>query len=202
MSATRNLMALTLAGIFACPALAEDEPKKKPKKQSAITVGKDTTRITEPLDERGYVDYVAAINRMASRKVTPKNNAVVLLWQAYGHKPLKDLEPKFVGRFYEMLGVAKPAADAGHYSSLDDFLELHAPKIKSAEAKQAALDHRDAAIHSPWTAKKHPLLDAWLRKNDRALELVTLASRRTRYYTPLLNQGAEPVIANLDLVLT
>ncbi len=50
----------------------------------AITIGKDTTRITSPLKANGLPDYLAAINEAHSKDVTPENNAVVLLAQALG----------------------------------------------------------------------------------------------------------------------
>ncbi len=38
------------------------------KTQSKIAIGKETSRITEPLDAEGYPDYVAAINETSERR--------------------------------------------------------------------------------------------------------------------------------------
>ncbi len=54
------------------------------KTQSKIVIGKETSRITEPLDAEGYPDYVAAINERLSEGVTKDNNAAVLLVEALG----------------------------------------------------------------------------------------------------------------------
>lgn len=51
-----------------------------------ITLSVATTRILEPLDEDGYVDYLGALNRMASAGVTPENNAAVLFARAWERK--------------------------------------------------------------------------------------------------------------------
>src|SRR5690606_11351594 len=53
-------------------------------KQTKITISRETTRLTAPLDEQGYVDYVAAINQQMSKGVTPETNAVVPIVQAVG----------------------------------------------------------------------------------------------------------------------
>src|SRR5262249_23075355 len=44
-------------------------------RQSTFTVSAETTYVTGPLDELGYVDYAAALNERLSRGVTPENNA-------------------------------------------------------------------------------------------------------------------------------
>lgn len=48
-----------------------------------VRVSEQTTRITEPLREDGYPDYVAALNEICGTGVTADNNAAVLfarLW--------------------------------------------------------------------------------------------------------------------------
>ncbi len=53
-----------------------------------LIISKETTYITEPLDELGYPDYAAALNQRMSNGVTPENNAAVLLMQAAGPKEI------------------------------------------------------------------------------------------------------------------
>jgi hypothetical protein len=43
------------------PQRREETPKPRVK----VAVSKETTRILEPLDDEGFVDYLAAVNRMA-----------------------------------------------------------------------------------------------------------------------------------------
>ena len=96
--------------VHAMLGVAEDRADVAPP-QGKITIGKDTTYITKPLRSDGYPDYVAALNEIYSRGVTPENNAAVLLQQAFGPGEIKEnLRPKF----YELLGI-KPLPEIGNY---------------------------------------------------------------------------------------
>src|SRR6266487_3214481 len=63
------------------------EKDKETKRKPNFTVGKETTYVTGPLDEDGYVDYAAALNERLSRGIKPEDNANVLLWRALGPRP-------------------------------------------------------------------------------------------------------------------
>ena len=49
----------------------------------------ETTRLVGPLRPDGSVNFLAALREMTGRGVTPQNNAVVLLLQALGPKPIE-----------------------------------------------------------------------------------------------------------------
>ena len=51
-----------------------------------IRIGRETTYLTDPLTEDGYVDYFAAVEQRYAEGATVDNNAVVLLWEAFGSK--------------------------------------------------------------------------------------------------------------------
>ena len=53
-----------------------------------LILSKETTYITEPLDELGYPNYAAALNERMSQGVTPENNAAVLVMKAVGPKDI------------------------------------------------------------------------------------------------------------------
>ena len=55
--------------------------------QPMVAVSEETTRITEPLDANGDVDYLEAVNLRSSDGVTRENNAFVKLIQAIGPLP-------------------------------------------------------------------------------------------------------------------
>ena len=57
----------------------------KPSRQ--ITIGRETTYVEGPVAGDGTVDFFAAAEQQAAVGVTPDNNAVVLLWEAFGSKP-------------------------------------------------------------------------------------------------------------------
>src|SRR5262249_22968561 len=85
---------LQLVAIFPQPTGAGDKPstgtsqKPKepavPKRRPRVTISKKTTHLVEPLDEDGYVDYLAALNDQARQNVNPATNAGVLLARATG----------------------------------------------------------------------------------------------------------------------
>ena len=81
-----NLICLAIGAVTTAveqgDAAADDTAVNE--RQPLVTVGPDTTVLTEPLDDEGYVDYQAHANAVTSEGVTPENNAAVLLWQAYG----------------------------------------------------------------------------------------------------------------------
>ena len=62
-------------GALPAPPEENTKPSSAENPKPKITIGKETTYITEPLRPDGYPDYVAALNRRASEGVTPENNA-------------------------------------------------------------------------------------------------------------------------------
>ena len=68
-----------------------------------MIISKETTYITEPLDELGYPDYAAALNERMSKGITPENNAAVLLMQAVGPSEIPADQRDM---FFRMLGMA------------------------------------------------------------------------------------------------
>src|SRR4051794_14180051 len=75
------------------------------------TVTPETTYITEPLDDLGYVDYPTALNRRLSQGITPETNANVLIWQALGPRPEGVPMPD---GYFQWLGI-DPPPEAGEY---------------------------------------------------------------------------------------
>ena len=59
-------------------AEAASQPASRPRKVN-ITVGRETTYLTGPLNPDGTVNYLAALNAIYGKGVTPANNAVVPL---------------------------------------------------------------------------------------------------------------------------
>src|SRR5262245_32819830 len=134
------LMSLLLAAssvpIMAISA-ADDAAPAKPK----ITVGKETTYVTGPLDKEGYVDYVAALNQRLSKGVTPENNANILLWKSFGPKPEGAAMP---AAFWKWLGI-DPLPEKGEYFvPLHIYFKKHAAVDPSRELNEI-IDDMDAA---------------------------------------------------------
>src|SRR5271170_2678595 len=56
-----------------------------------VPISYQTTRITSPLRPDGTVDYIAALNQICGKDVTPDNNAVVDLLKAVGTNSIPDV---------------------------------------------------------------------------------------------------------------
>jgi len=171
-------------------ARAEDPPAAAAEPKPRVTVSKQTTVVTGPLREDGYVDFLAALNQHASDGVTPQNNAAVGLWEAFGPD---GIPPKLRGEFFRLLGIDPPAAEGRYFVTFDDFLQ----KLPQAQ-RDENVDYRnqyDQALTQPWDAARHPLLQRWLTANQLPLQKLVSASRRARYYSPYVADGEPALVA-------
>lgn len=102
---------LFLAAAFFANHVDSQEPPDATRPDLRITASPRTTVLTEPLRHDGYVDYIAAVNRIASQGVTPENNAAVPFIRALGSVCVGDMDPD---RFYPLLGI-EPLPEEGEY---------------------------------------------------------------------------------------
>lgn len=159
--------------------IAADPKPPEPK----LPIGKDTTRVTGPIDKHGYIDYEAALNDILGKGVTAENNANVLLWKAFGPKPEGANMPE---EYFKRLGVPEPPADGEYfvnsYRYAKDVLQLEQEDV------QKIYDQQGATRNKPWTAKEYPDVAAWLKGNDKQLALVTEGVKRPKYFNPLVSR--------------
>jgi hypothetical protein len=137
-----------------------------------ITIGKERTYVTQPVDADGYIDYLAALNAAASEGVTVENNAAVLLVRAMD---LSALDPVDREHFYKLLGIDRLQPVAGCFDGNSAFLKNQN-------------DHFGETLASvvPWSADEFVARARWLRIHEKALDLVVEATRRTHCYFPLV----------------
>ena len=179
-----------------------------------FTLSRETTHITAPLREDGYPDYVAATNEIASRDVTPENNAFIPLYELIyrpGFAPGVPGDPAH-DWFFQELGV-KPFPDEGlRFRSYQRYLnQLIGRKEKLPLSKPGSFyqpydlpdQHKTTywrfrqtlekqikvALRRPWKQSEFSVLAGWLRSNKQVLERFRKVTRRTRYYTPLFNNN-------------
>jgi hypothetical protein len=153
-------------------------PGEDKTRRGTFTIGKKTTYIDGPLDKNGHIDYAAALNQILREGVTPENNANVLLWQAIGPNPHLVRVPE--GYFAE-LGIPEPAP------SSDYFVRLDSPTIASGtQLMNSSETILDELVRRPWKASEFPVVDSWLTANEKALSLVVEASKRSRFYSPVI----------------
>jgi hypothetical protein len=178
---------LTSAGAKVAPPDEKDSnpDSKEMKRKPPFTIGKETTRVTGPLNKDGSIDYVAALNERLRRGVTPANNAVVLLWQATGPHPERATMPP---KFFRWLQAPAPPERGDYYIGLFPYAKKHL-QLDSDSKAQKLYAHLDRCPKRPWTALECPDVAAWLKAIEKPLALVVKASKRSRYYSPLTPRG-------------
>ncbi len=201
-----------ISAIICYSVISAEEPKSKlPRKQDKettmktkppFTISKETTYLTEPLREDGYVDYVAALNKICQKGVTPENNAVVPLLEAVG-PGIIDKENR--EQFFRMLGI-KPLPEKGDYFiPFEDFLkQAIAAKGKEAETGESTDEEKQSeafykAMENPWSEEQYPVVAAWLKANQKPLAKIREAAPRPKFYSPMISKGKGPQVINIQL---
>lgn len=175
--------------------------------RSTFTVSPETTRITEPLDAKGYVDFPAALNRQLGQGVTPETNANVLIWRALGPHPEGVTMP---AEFFALQGVDPPPEQGDYFIDWDKYF---AANLKDPPEdvwglpgdERAWRDPLDGqtwkekwaglSTHAgkwPWKAEDHPEIADWLRRNEKPLAVAAEAGKRPAYFNPMVDKSAVP----------
>ncbi len=158
-----------------------------------VTISEETTHITRPLAEDGFVDYLAAVNGLARQNVPNEKNAAILLWQVVGPSVIYEDERQsyFGSADFRSFGIELPNdgtyfRESGPYISA---LSHEALRVRDGESKGDAESRMmneqfSAAGKRPWDAKQSPVVQAWLEANEEPLRKIAAAVRRPRYYSP------------------
>jgi hypothetical protein len=148
-----------------------------------LPIGKDTTFVNGPLDRHGYIDYSAAINARLGKGLKPDDNAAVLLWKTFGPRPEGALvhDDHFIA-----IGMKRPPEKGDYLVGFRQQFNKDG-KLKGAEA-EAIYEEQSKASSRPWKAKDFPRIAAWLKANEKPLLTAVEATRRSRYFLPLIPQ--------------
>jgi len=160
-------------------------------KRIKITVSKETTWITEPLNPDGTPNYVAAVNALCGQGVTPDNNAAVLLLEALGPEMLNNKDTR--ARVCALLHVPPPPADGEYFVRFLEYARSHPAQDEHMESLQT-WDRLKDRLTQPWQPKDDPLVAGWTRANTHPLELAVAASRRERLFVPLVSPSDPPTL--------
>ncbi|HUS38957.1 MAG TPA: hypothetical protein VMX74_05880 [Pirellulales bacterium] len=190
----RRLVILALilvAALVGAPLVFADEAgqnKADPRQQTAVTLAKETTRITEPLRKDGYPDYVAALDRQAKQGVTPQNNVAVVLFQELGPGEVSE---EMSAAFFRGLGIDPVPADGEYLVSFSEFLEQKGIEAqRRAEIEDNFYDSLDS--QAPWSQEDFPLVAEWLATYEQHLDRIVRGSKRSRYYSPMMLDEETP----------
>ena len=179
---TAPVATVVLVAIVIVQARADDKEKQTKKPKPKFTIGKDTTRVTGPVDKEGYINYEAAINDIMSKGVTPETNSMVPLYQAFGPKPLGTPMPV---AFFKRLGIPTPPDQGDYFIGVGQFAK-NVLKLTGREANDEFFNEQDHASRRVWKAADHPRVAEWLKANDKPLALIIEASKRKDYYSPIV----------------
>jgi hypothetical protein len=149
----------------------------------SFTVTKETTYIDGPVDKDGYIDYETALNNRLGAGIAPENNANILLWRALGPRPQGHaLLPKF----FEWQKTSAPPEGGVYFVGLAQYAKERL-KLEPGPALHELLRRRNLAAKSPWVDKDDPQLAGWIKANEKPLDLVGEASRRSEFYNPFVS---------------
>ena len=167
---------LTLAFCFfyfaTLPTFGEAPPTQG--KQTVLEIGYDTTRLTEPLDEEGFIDYVLASNQLFANGVTKANNFEVEIRQLL---PADEIPVDISDAYFELLGIKPPKGPFG--SRFHEWMRQNTNKNADQVSESFSI-----VLDGPWQRKDFPDIAKWLNQEQRLLDRIVSASRRSRNYTP------------------
>ena len=135
---------IILLGWFTLDNLAADEQQANQQaaaepvaNKSLFTLSRETTGVMGPLRKDGTVDYVAALDAIASRGVTVENNAAVALYEIIGPgEILPELRPEY----FKRLGIAPLAVRGNYFITLDQLVQRAVVGKNVSEKQFAELD--------------------------------------------------------------
>ena len=163
--------------------------------QPLARISAETTRITEPLDENGDVDFLEALNIRASEGITPENNAAILYTRAWGNI---GYEPEaFFDEYLSRLELDKSSIiDAPFIEPApwipDEYARL---SIDGNSFDSISPDNLHAQFdyviyeYAPWSVEQFPSVARWMEDNREAMELVRAATKREQCYFPLVSKS-------------
>jgi hypothetical protein len=159
---------------------AADEKKDTPS-APPISIGKDTTYVTGPIDKDGYIDYESALNERLGKGIKAETNCNALLFKAFGPRPEGADMPE---GYFKLLHIEAPPEKGDYLVSLGAY---QARLNLVAMQWEELLAQHDRALGRPWKAEDLPYIAAWLDLNEKPLAVVLEATKRPHYFNPLVS---------------
>ncbi|MBN2580539.1 MAG: hypothetical protein JXB10_16260 [Pirellulales bacterium] len=182
--------------------LRADEPQKHEAARknrpaaSLIRISPETTRFTGPLRSDGTLDCAGALDRMLRQGVTPANNAAVPFWQATGPK---GVPAEIRKEFFQQLQMEQPPEQGEHFLCLWEFLnqEREREKDPSESRRDEAYRQLEEAQKQPWAREDYSIIARWIRQNEKPMSILQEASRRPKYYQPMISKDGDLFVGSL-----
>jgi hypothetical protein len=155
-----------------------------------IVVSRETTFVTEPLGTNGLPDYERYVMETGREGVTPANNSAVLLWQALWPG---ELSPQHYAPMAAELGLLQipSTAEALVVPSRKAFREklnnwlIEQPGSEGVGAPEELwVIAYDRSMKRPWKGDQIPPMAQWVAENEKPLDTIVEASKRSRYFSP------------------
>ncbi len=149
-----------------------------------VIIGPETTFVDGPLRDDGTIDYASAINEEWEAGVTPDQNAAVDLLRAFGPGIVDEQTRE---AYFTRLGIPVPPLEADYLVEFREFLESQGLTWQAnTERIEELKEQQRSAQERPWTPDEFPEVAAWLDVNQKPLKAILDASRRPRYFSPLV----------------
>ena len=188
------------------PTARPPTPAAAPTPPTPPTISRETTYYLNPVDEAGYVDYVAALNQTFGHPDLPTDqNAFAGILQQLN---TTDWPEPHLTLLHEALGLPRPAADHGYTLDFQDYARkqgVPADRDDPADPWNERLDTGsdeamyDRALAGPWTEEQLPHVAAWLDTLEPPLTRIAKAVQREQYHAPLIE--CEPLTHTIMDVL-
>ena len=155
-----------------------DQSNDRPK----VTISKETTWFTEPLNEHGEVDFWEAATRHFSKGVTPEKNIVTAIAQTVRAYEWKE-QPNVRIRAYDLLGIEWMVP----FDQLMDSREGYAYDVLGDEEVYA--DESEIwydLTDYPWSMERYLFTAEWINRSEWPVEwFVSQLDSKSQFYNPL-----------------
>ena len=150
-------------------------------------------------------DYLAIFNRVLGRGVTPANNAAIPILILNRPNSLRLYREKLDGkkwrrvrvvggeaRLCKAMGIRKSDLTGPIYGDSVQFFSMLRLGMKDGKTDSAGIVARvpyyisGRFMFQPWRYKPNPWIAIWLNKKAAAFRILTAASRRPRFFIPLI----------------
>ncbi|HMD55575.1 MAG TPA: hypothetical protein VKJ65_13585, partial [Phycisphaerae bacterium] len=154
-----------------------------------VPISYQTTRITSPLRPDGTVDYIAALNQICGKDVTPDNNAVVDLLKAVGTNSIPDVVQ---ADYLKLLGTQQTLLAQGKFESLDQFAREDKSYLSNVTPydRKVQIDWLDDLDYDhALKTSEYPEVYKWIQSQQYSMALFKSASIRNYFYEPMVTSS-------------